>query len=400
MTTRTRFRFTTRAIDALPPHRADAPSKSAEYSDTDATGLRLLVSRQGRKVFYFRFVFRGQKRAVKVGEYPAIAIQDARRKVMEMRADIDAGIDPTAKGERIRETPTFASFALNDYMEWAKGAKRSWDADLSKLRHHLVPKFGTYRLCDITLRDIQSYHAQIRQSHCAGTANRHLSVISKLFSCAVQWGIVERNPSVGVKKFAENNARQRFLDQDEIRRLYLAMNSKNERSAMTVAALKFLLLTGARRNEALTAKWEHVDLGRGIWTVPKTKNGRTHHVMLNDLAKDLLEKLPRVQNSPWVFPGRDPSRHIVDPRKCLDALTDEAGIKRMPIHSLRHSFASLCAQSGASLYVIKQLLNHADIATTQRYAHLTSENLRDATQSVSAAVSLAIRANEVTTELT
>lgn len=228
--TNTKFKFTQRAIDAIPPHRSNSASKSAEYSDAEVVGLRLLVNKQGRKFFYFRFTFNCQKRAVKIGEYPALSIQEARRKALDMRAEIDSGSDPTVERDRIRGIPTFKDFALNDYMEWAKGAKRSWASDLSKLRNHLIPRFGDRRLCDITMRDIQLYHAQVKQSHCAGTANRHLSVISKLFKCAIQWEIVERNPCFGVKKFQENNARQRFLSPDEIRRLFKAMEGKNEAS--------------------------------------------------------------------------------------------------------------------------------------------------------------------------
>jgi len=127
---------------------------------------------------------------------------------------------------------------------------------------------GNRRLTEITFRDVQLYHAQVRQSHSAGTANRHLSVLSRLFKCAIQWGVVERNPCVGVKKFQENNAYQRFLSPSEIRRLYKAMDNMNGRSVMTIAALKLLLLTGARRSEALTARWENVDLERGIWRIP------------------------------------------------------------------------------------------------------------------------------------
>ena len=391
MTNKTKFRFTHRAIDILPAHSINSASKSAEYSDTEVIGLRLAVNKAGRKFFYFRFTFNGEKRVIKLGEYGAMTIPDARKKALEMRADIDAGIDPTVERDRIRGIPTFKDFAMNDYMEWAKGSKRSWKADLSKFNNHLIQKFGNRRLTEITMRDIQLYHAQVRQSHSAGSANRHLSVISKLYKCAIQWGIVERNPCAGVKKFQENNAMQRFLTPDEIRRLYKAMDDMNGRSVMTIASLKLLLLTGTRRSEALTARWEDIDLERGIWRIPHTKNGRVHHVMLSDEAKGLLASLPKVDGSPWVFPGRDPSKHVVDPRKCLDQLMDAAGIERIRIHDLRHTFASLCAQSGHDLYLIKQALNHSDIQVTQRYAHLTSDNLRTAVQSVGNIVSQAIR---------
>lgn len=132
----------------------------------------------------------------------------------------------------------------------------------------------------------------------------------------------------------------------------------------------------------------------GYVCATRTKNGRACHMMLNDEAKALLASLPRVEDSPGVFPGTNPSTHLEEHRKCQDMLTKEAGIELIRIHDLRHSFASLCAQSSASLFLIKQLLNHAEMVTTQRYAHLTTENLRQASQSVSAAISQALTANE------
>jgi integrase len=122
------------------------------------------------------------------------------------------------------------------------------------------------------------------------------------------------------------------------------MDSVSERSDVTVAALKLLLLTGMRKNEVLQGKWENVDLDRGIWFVPHTKNGKSNHVVLNAEAKALLLTLPKT--SQWVFPGRDCSKPLVEVRRCLNQLAVVAGIPALRVHDLRHSFASLCAQSG------------------------------------------------------
>jgi integrase len=387
----TKFRFTQRTIDQLPAHRADASSKSAEYSDADVVGLRIVVNKQGRKYFYFRFTFLGVKRVAKIGEYPAIPIQEARRKALDMRADIDRGVDPTEAKEHLLGIPTFEDFAYRDYMPYAEANKRSAKDDLSKLRVHLVPKFGPRRLCDIPLRDIQAYHGQVKRSHCAATANRHLSVLSKMFKCAIQWGVVTTNPCSGVTKFPENNVKQRFLTPDEIRRLYAVMEIRSHKSPVMVAVLKFLLLTGVRRNEALTAQWKDVDLDNGNWFIQHTKSGKARYVILNEEAKSVLAGLPRPLGSPWVFPGKDTSKHLVEPRKCLDQLAQEAGIEGLRIHDLRHSFASLCAQSGASLLAIKDLLGHGNVVTTQRYTHLSVETQRHASQSVSDAVHQALK---------
>ena len=97
-----KFRFTNRTLQQLPPLAADSPSRSAEYSDTEVIGLRILVNIQSRKYFYFRFVFDGQKRAAKIGEFPALEVQDARKLGLEMRAKLVRGLSPVADHDRAR----------------------------------------------------------------------------------------------------------------------------------------------------------------------------------------------------------------------------------------------------------------------------------------------------------
>lgn len=386
-----RFRFTQRAIEQLPAQLPDSRSRFAEYSDTEVTGLRVLVNRLGRRWFYVRATFRGQKRVLKLGEYPALTLTEARSKALAVRADIDRGVDPAQVRDEQRNMPTFVEFATREFEPFVKVNKRSANSDLSKLRLHMYPYFQGKRLDAITLRDIQTYHAKIRQSHSPATANRHLSTLSRLFGCAVQWSVLTKNPCNGVTKFPENNSQQRFLSPDEIVRLYRAMDDAGPRSDMTVAALKLLLLSGTRKNEALRARWEHVDLDRGVWYLPLTKNNKAHHVPLNDEAKALLASLPRLPNCPWVFPGRDPAKPVVEVRRCLLRLARMAGIPPLRVHDLRHSFASLCAQNGSSLLQIKELLNHASSSTTQRYTHLRADDLRMASQSVSNVISEALK---------
>ena len=101
-----------------------------------------------------------------------------------------------------------------------------------------------------------------------------------------------------------------------------------------------------------------------------------------------MSELPRT--SIWVFPSRDPRKPLVEIRRCLNQLASDAGIPHLRVHDLRHSFASLCAQSGVPLLQIKSLLNHASLTTTQRYAHLTNNDLLIASQTVSNAVAKAL----------
>lgn len=385
-----KFRFTNRALVQLPVHDAASPSRSAEYSDADVIGLRVLVTKQGRKYFYFRFVFEGQKRAAKLGEFPALEVPDARKLALGMRAKVDQGINPQEAHDRAEASPTFEAFGSSEYMPFARQTKRSAHDDECRLRVQIYPRFGTRKLADIQTREIQQFHADLKESHCAATANRYLSLLSRMYKLATQWGRVERNPCLGISKWKENNQRQRFLTPDEIQRVFQAMESEPSRTA--VAALKFLLLTGARRSEALMARWENVDLENGVWFLPQTKSGKGRYVQLNSEARSLLRALPRASGSPWLFPSRrNPFKPIYSPQGAFDRVLKVAGIEHLRLHDLRHSHASLAINAGVSLSIIQGLLHHQSPVQTMRYSHIMNSTLRSASESVSDAVSKAIR---------
>lgn len=390
MTHAKKFNFTNRAITALPAHDPNAASKSAEYSDTAVKGLKLIVGSNGHKSFAFRCTLRdGRKRYGPIGTFPATDVAAARDAALKMRAIVDRGGDPLEDRDRLRAMPTFSEFVRGEYLPYAQQTKRSAHDDESKFRLHLEPKFGTRRLCDISTRDIQLHHAAIRESHSASTANRHLALLSATFRKAVEWERVDRNPAAGIKQFKENNQQQRFLTSDEIARLYRAMETDPNQTA--VAALKLLLLTGTRREEALQARWEHLDLEAGQWWLPKTKSGRGRYVALSDAAKDLLAALPSRGTSPWVFPGRDGDKPLHNPRKTFCRVLAAAGVDHLRLHDLRHSFASLAVNAGATLYEVQALLGHSTAQMTQRYAHLADSGLRRASQAVADVVSAAVR---------
>jgi len=378
-----KFRFTNRTLQQLPPLAADSPSRSAEYSDTEVIGLRILVNKQSRKYFYFRFVFDGQKRAAKIGEFPALEVQDARKLGLEMRAKLDRGLSPVADHDRAQDSPTFKEFAQNEYLPFARQTKRSANDDECRLRVQAYPRFASRKLVSLQTREIQQYHADLKDSHCPATANRHLALLSRMYKLAVQWGRADRNPCVGIAKFKESNS-TRFLTPDEIQRMYKAM--ENEPNKTAVAAMKFLLLTGSRLSETLQAKWgSNIDLENCVWYIPLSKSGRGRFIQLNSEAKALLKSLPRIDGSPWVFPSpRDPGKAICDLRKPLARIMKTAGIvEHLRLHDFRHTYASLLVNSGGtSLAVIQGLLGHSSPLQTMRYSHLMNSTLRDASQSV------------------
>lgn len=377
------MKLTNRTIEALTGPPLGSTAKAREVSDSEVTGLRVVIGAGAsqRKFFYLHYTIHGSRKKAKVGEFPAIGIQEARQQALEWRAAIDRGIDPLEQRDRVRQMPTFEQFAMGEYLPYAKEHKVSWDMDESKLRLHLLPKLGSRRLCDISTRDVQMYHAQIKASHSAATANRHLALLSKMFRMALSWQRIDRNPCPGITKFREPQQRTDCLSHEDMQKMLKAMESEKNLQAKT--ALKLLLLSGTRREEALQSRWEDIDLDAALWYLPKTKNGKTRHVLLNPEAVELLRNHPRVNGSPWVFPGRDPSKPLNNPRKAFTRILTSANLPHMKIHGLRHAFASLAVSAGASLYQVQHLLGHASPTTTQRYAHLANDVLRQASASVS-----------------
>lgn len=375
-----KFRFTQRDLARLPPCPANCASSCDEYSDQEVTGLKLQVSKTGRKVFFFRYAFGGKKRVARIGEFPAIDVVDARKRALAMRAQLDTNADPQSERDRHKETPTFRQFAVDRYLPMARQTKRSHADDESKLRLHMLGRFGNLKLHEIGTHDIQTYIGEIAASHTPATANRHYALLSRMFKLAMVWGLIDRTPCGGVSKFRETKKKERFLTPAEIARFSAAMDA--EKNQVAASALRLLLLSGLRRNEVLRARWDQVDLDAAMIYLPHTKAGKPRHVVLNSAALALVKGLPSRGRSRWLFPQARADKPIDNPTKTFMRLLERAGIERIRIHDLRHSFASTAINAGASLFEVQALLGHSSPQMTMRYAHLAQDTIRRASESV------------------
>lgn len=377
------FNFTQRSLDALKPHPSTSRSTCAEYSDQTQTGLKLQVSKTGTKTFWFRYIFDGRKRSQRIGEYPGISIVEARQLAQGLRASLDRGVDPNEAQDRLAAMPSFAEFAMQEYLPHARQTKRSAEDDESKLRLYLLPALGSRRLSSIRTRDIQQYLNGLTHLTEA-TRNRHLALLSKLFKLAVQWDRLERNPCEGIRMYREVIKQQRFLDIDEVRRLIEA--ARREDNASAGAAIEFLALTGIRRNEALLARWEHVDDKERTLFLPQTKNGNSRYVYLNDAAMALLQRLPWRHRSEHLFPGKEPGKPLNNPIKAFHRILKAARLGNMRLHDLRHTYASTLLSQGATLFQVQHSLGHRSHQSTQRYSHIRASGLHDVSQLMSKAL--------------
>jgi integrase len=188
-----------------------------------------------------------------------------------------------------------------------------------------------------------------------------------------------------MKKLKESNKKDRFLTPDQVREILAVAQLDMNRVAGN--AISALILTGLRREEILRSRHEHLDLEKKSLYLPKTKSGKSRHVALNDAALAIFKATPRIDGSPWIFPGKDPTKPLNNPTKAWHRILAAAGVERCRLHDCRHTFASLLVNAGASLYQVQLLLGHASSVTTQRYAHLSSHTLRSTSQMVANLVS-------------
>ena len=302
------------------------------------------------------------------------------------------GGDPAGDHAKARSAPTLTEFALRYIDEHAKVKKRasSVAGDERNLRNHIKPELGSLRMHAVTRADIARLHAGLRSKPIA--ANRCLALLSKMFSLAEDWNIRPdgSNPTRYIEKYPEREV-ERFLSSAELARLGAALDqgvALGEHPS-AIAAIRLLLITGCRKNEILTLKWEHVDFERGCLHLPQTKTG-PKKVTLSAWAIEFLTSLPMVDNNPYVLPGTRPGQHFVALDRAWQRLRRRAGLPGVRIHDLRHSYGATGAGLGQSLLLIGKQLGHRRAATTQRYAHLDDAPVRAAADMIAGYLTAAL----------
>lgn len=361
--------------------------KRIDLFDTRTRGLMLEVRPQG-KTYYLRYqTIRGKTRQLRLANAGDVTLAQARHLAEQARNKIAMGEDPAQTRAAQRAVPTFAAFIQDQYIPYIKTYKRSWDTDVSLLKNHLLPRFGNMHLDEITRLDIQKVHIDRRASGAApGSANRLLILMRYVFNLAIKWEVpgVKANPSKDIPLMEENNKLERYLTQDEAHRLYDAVcGSENP---MLRFIMPMLLMTGARKKEVLNARWEDFDLERRLWRVPISKTGKARHVPLSNGVLKLLANLPRAGRCPYLFPNPATGKPYVSAFCAWNTARKNAGLPKVRMHDLRHSFASFLINGGRSLYEVQRILGHTQSKTTQRYAHLRHDTLLDAADAATEAM--------------
>ena len=360
-------------------------------------------------------------------------------KAFGLLAAVKDGEDPAGDRQQGRKAPTVAELAQRFDKEHIAvrlkpGTAREYRRNL---RRFILPAIGRLKVADVTKADIARLHHELR--HIPYQANRNLEVISKMFNLAELWGLRPdgSNPRRHIKKYPEEK-RERYLSPAELAALGEALSLAEQEGVedpYAIAAIRLLIFTGCRLNEIMTLKWGYVDFEARCLRLPDSKTG-ARVVHLGAPALEVLSRLERRPDNPWVICGKKPGARRTDLQppwrrfrkratvrlwarsegtpeaslvarlesklgreptydECLAAAKKEdlelpTGLADVRIHDLRHSFASGAVALGESLPMIGKLLGHTQVQTTARYAHLAADPVKAAAERVSSNIAALI----------
>ena len=356
-------------------------TRRIEFCSQEVPGLLVEVSNvsPGKGTYMLRYKLEGRTKYIKIGRTHDISLADAKKKALQLKAEITTGGDPGRDRRDNRAVPTLTAFMEECYFPYVRPRKRTACKDEELFRLRLKKAFGDQKLNQITRHRVQAFHTALREEGLApASCDHYLKLMRRALNLAVEWGLLDRSPLAGIKLYNEDNKIERYLNEDELRRLLKVLHTNKNRTVCRIAL--FLLATGARLNEALSARWEYVDAVGRVWRIPATnsKSKKMRSVPLNDSALAVLDQLDTAGRYEHLFINRKTGKPYTTIYKTWEGLRAEAGLPRLRLHDLRHSAASYMAQAGVSLYVIQQVLGHSDPSVTQRYAHLSAETLLDA----------------------
>lgn len=401
-------RITKRVVDAT-----QAGDRDVFLWDADLAGFGLKVTPTGKKTYVIQYRIpglgrRGFAKRFSLGEHGALTPEEARRSARRELGRVAQGSSPAAERAALKQMIRVSELSASYLDEVDRRRKPGTAREYRRLwTKHILPAFATKQVSTVTPADIRRLHRSLHKTPYV--ANRVVARLATFFAYAITEGAIlsKENPTHGIEFYPEQG-RERFLTKEEFGRLGDAL-ARAERDGLppapehrskpkkpenqkhrpknadvpipanpyAVAAIRLLALTGCRENEILSLRWDAVDFERGHLRLDDTKTGKSVRP-LGQSAAAVLETLPRVEGNPHVLPGLNPKQHLKEIKRVWYAVRHAAKLNEVRLHDLRHSFASVPAASGESLLVVRSLLGHKNVATTERYAHLGDDPVKSA----------------------
>lgn len=373
-----RARITKRIVDSL--QAGDA------VWDTELPGF--FARRQDKKVSYgVKYRHKGGRASRQVwytiGKHGAHTPDTARKEASKVLLEVSSGSNPAAARKQGRAAVSVGALWAKYLQDHAQISKkpRSVAEDQALARDYILPQFGRVAVEDLTRADVSRWHASLGEKPIR--ANRALALLRSMMAKAELWGYRSEgtNPASKIPNNKER-PRARWLSRNEFKRLEKALSAFDQAGGCppsATALIRLLALTGMRLGEARGLRWNEVDFRHKTLRLHDSKTG-AKTVPLTPESMAILKSLGPPGNNTFVFVGKSGNSHINGIQKIWQRVRRHAGLVDVRLHDLRHSYASVAAQSGVSLQVIGKMLGHRNVSTTQRYAHLSMNPVLEASQ--------------------
>jgi len=394
MPTAEKRKLTKRTIDAIP---SPSGAERVVVHDTEVKGFSIRISRGARTFYLYRWIG-GRPQRIRLGTYPELTPEAARRLAEKSNGEVAQGKDLAADRRRRRQPtrtdPTLAELFDHTLEHHWKPRARTWEWQKQVFDNHTPASWKTRKLSTLGKVDVIERHSALGKKNGPYIANRWRGILHRLFEVAIEdFDFTGGNPVRKVKCFTEQE-RERFVTPEELPRLFDAIDAAEDVRAADF--LRLALLTGARKSSILRMRFGDVDLARAVWTIPPSdsKNKQSVHIPLVPEAVEVIRSRKVASGGhEYVFPGRHGVGHWTDPKKPLKAVFDAAGFKDVRLHDLRRTFGSWQAANGSSELLIGKSLGHKNTRSTAVYARLTLEPVRQSVERATGAMRAVVQAD-------
>lgn len=364
---RRKMKITKSAVDKLAIPVSNTPGRTAQkrYYDDAMKGFGVRVTSGGTKAFFVEKLIKNKLSRITLGRYPELTVEMARKEAQKVLGQIATGMDPVAEKHAEKMRQITLNEVFNDYIQVRKSLKHNTLYNYQKILATGFAGWVDKPFLAITKDKVAKYHEKLGKERGEAYANLAMRLLRALFNFAAgQYediqgkSLITENP---VKRLSQTRAwyrverRQTFIKTHELAPWYAGVQQlQNE---IFRDYLLLILLTGLRRQEAATLRWDQVDLNAKTLTVLDTKNHESHTLPLSSYLYELLLSRSPKRINEYVFPGAGAAGHIIEPRKQMANVTKLSGI-HFTVHDLRRTFITIAEGLDISAYALKRLMNH------------------------------------------
>lgn len=335
------------------------------YRDDQLKGFALRVTASGTKSFVVEKNIDNKVRRITLGKYGALTVEQARKEAQKVIGQIATGINPIAEKQALKINSITLDEVFNDYKQARKSLKHNTLYNYERVLTIAFAGWENKPLLSITKDKVAKHHEKLGKENGKAYANLAMRLLRALFNFAAgQYedaqgkALITDNP---VKRLSQTRAwyrverRQTFIKVHELAPWYMGVQQlQNE---VLRDYLLLILLTGLRRQEAATLRWDQVDLTAKTLTALDTKNHESHTLPLSNYLYELLLSRSQGKVNDYVFPGTGAAGYIIEPRKQMANVTKFSGI-HFTVHDLRRTFITIAEGLDISAYALKRLMNH------------------------------------------